>query len=379
MNNLDFILHFIAVLEVTLLNIYNTYKWTKSKVSSKTFFIIMFLFSFITIFLVKNFMLIFNVQNNECFSLLGVIFLIPFIFLIKDSILRICEVMCTTWIFTSLIYIFSIIISKYLFPLNIELSRFIIQTILFLIGEPIYMKVFAPKYITILENLEGRNNYHMGFTTFSGFICINLLRFSFIYNNVIVNLFVLVCLGIVIFNSYIILYNFINADYGVRKLGEKVYTDMLTGLLNREALFITGEELISWKKEFCVLFIDLDNFKSINDMYGHQIGDMYLVKFSEELLNIANSFDSDVFRISGDEFIVICPNINHKYLESKIKEFKFSCCHENIDFLGLSIGCSCYPKDGDTMDILLNHADEKMYEAKKLIHPESIRKPIARV
>lgn len=117
-------------------------------------------------------------------------------------------------------------------------------------------------------------------------------------------------MGIVIFNSYIILYEYINADYGIKKLGKKVYYDTLTGLLNREALFFYGEELIKNNKKFEILFLDLNNFKTVNDKFGHQVGDKYLKGFSDDLSNLCTNFNSNAYRISGDEFVVIAAQGN---------------------------------------------------------------------
>ena len=380
MDKYTLIFHFIIVFEIVFLNIYNTYKWTTLKVSKKMFFIVMSLSSILIILIIQSILSKFSFygNGNGMFNLLGFVFLIPLNFLLKESVTRILEIMCTTWIFTSLIFFFSVQISLWLFPSDFVFSSLLIQTALFIVGEPIYTKMFVPKYIFLLRQLNNKKNNYLGWTALSGFICINLFNVSIISNFKLFYILTIICMGIVIFNSYIILYEYINADYGIKKLGKKVYYDTLTGLLNREALFFYGEELIKNNKKFEILFLDLNNFKTVNDKFGHQVGDKYLKGFSDDLSNLCTNFNSNAYRISGDEFVVIAAQGNGLELKNKLESFEFEEYYEGLKFKGFCIGYSSYPSDGDTMDILLNHADEKKYEKKKLIHPDVSHKSIAR-
>ena len=380
MDKYTLIFHFIIVFEIVFLNIYNTYKWTTLKVSKKMFFIVMSLSSILIIFISQSILSKFSFygNGNGMFNLLGFVFLIPLNFLLKEAVTRVLEIMCTTWIFTSLIFFFSVQISLWLFPSDFVFSSLLIQTALFIVGEPIYTKMFVPKYIFLLRQLNNKKNNYLGWTALSGFICIDLFNVSIISNFKLFYILTIICMGIVIFNSYIILYEYINADYGIKKLGKKVYYDTLTGLLNREALFFYGEELIKNNKKFEILFLDLNNFKTVNDKFGHQVGDKYLKGFSDDLSNLCTNFNSNAYRISGDEFVVIAAQGNGLELKNKLESFEFEEYYEGLKFKGFCIGYSSYPSDGDTMDILLNHADEKMYEKKKLIHPDVSHKSIAR-
>lgn len=380
MDKLTLIFHFLIVFEIVFINVYNVYKWTTSKVSGKKFFFIIFLFSVIVIFVFQRILSSFTFygNGNGMFNLLGFIFLIPLAFLVKEPVMRVLEIMCTTWIFTSLVFFLSVQATLWLFPNDFSVSILMIQTFLFVPGEPIYTKAFAPKYISLLKQLNDQKSNYLGWTALSGFICINLLNLSFVSDFKLIHILTLICMGIVVFNSYIVLYEYINANYGVKKLGEKVYFDMLTGLLNREALFNNGEKLIDSEESFGVLFLDLDNFKSVNDKYGHQAGDKYLKGFSEELSSICKNYDSIAYRIAGDEFVVITPKDRGTELKNKLKEYKFGEYYKGVKFEGLCTGYSSYPENGITMDILLNYADEKMYENKKLIHPDAINRTIAR-
>jgi diguanylate cyclase (GGDEF)-like protein len=123
-------------------------------------------------------------------------------------------------------------------------------------------------------------------------------------------------------------------------------------------------------ERFAVLFIDLDKFKSANDNYGHEAGDIILKEVAVRLKNIISLVDT-IYRIGGDEFIIILRNLKEvadvqriavDALESLSKAFTYK---ENQLFIGASIGISIFPDSGTDADKLINKADAGMYEAKR--------------
>jgi diguanylate cyclase (GGDEF)-like protein len=153
----------------------------------------------------------------------------------------------------------------------------------------------------------------------------------------------------------------------VKFLSEK---DVLTKIYNRRYVNHTFPKLLvlmDRKDEKLSLFlIDVDNFKMINDTYGHETGDKVLQHFSNLLL--INTSESDIVaRLAGDEFLIIAPFIDEKGTDIIIKrinkELKKSSEELNID-ISVSIGTSEYPKDAKTLDVLLNIADQNMYKLK---------------
>jgi diguanylate cyclase (GGDEF)-like protein len=123
------------------------------------------------------------------------------------------------------------------------------------------------------------------------------------------------------------------------------------------------------KRPITLFSVDINNFKSINDNYGHGTGDIALKKLSELLVNNIRKNDI-VFRWGGDEFLIVTPNIGkeeaenlvhriNKAVENEMKQFN----HTNLN-LGISIGFAVFPEDGKTFDQLLTLADKKMYTIK---------------
>ena len=121
---------------------------------------------------------------------------------------------------------------------------------------------------------------------------------------------------------------------------------------------------------FGVLFLDLDNFKSINDTLGHAVGDQLLVEIGRRLLLCMREYDT-IARMGGDEFSILVTDIKKtedlaNLAMHIIKKFELPFKVNNTDFFGaVSIGIASYPQDGDNVADLLKYADSAMYVAKK--------------
>jgi len=149
--------------------------------------------------------------------------------------------------------------------------------------------------------------------------------------------------------------------------------DALTSLPNR-VLFLDRLEHAILKASrdqysVAILFLDIDNFKLINDSFGHLIGDEVLKELTRRMREASRRSDT-IARLGGDEFCLILEDVNGidaviKRLESgmKIMEEPFVIEGEKI-YLGLSIGVSLYPRDGITPQELVKNADTAMYKAK---------------
>lgn len=152
------------------------------------------------------------------------------------------------------------------------------------------------------------------------------------------------------------------------------YFDVLTKLPNR-ALF--QERVVSKipalqrsSKRIAIFFIDMDNFKNINDTFGHLMGDKFLIEVSKSMKSLLREEDT-LARLGGDEFTVILEDIESisavAHVADKIIErFKQPVVIDNKDFYtGASIGISIYPDDGITYDDLVKAADTAMYQVKE--------------
>lgn len=144
------------------------------------------------------------------------------------------------------------------------------------------------------------------------------------------------------------------------------YYDQLTGVYNRHKITKIVKEIDFVKDSYGILFIDLDDFKQINDTYGHSVGDAVLQKFSH---TIEQSIRKDDYfgRWGGEEFLIIMKEAKIQDLQkraealvSRIQKEHF----EVVEHITISVGVS-QAKGNETFEDVLKKADEALYEAKK--------------
>lgn len=149
--------------------------------------------------------------------------------------------------------------------------------------------------------------------------------------------------------------------------------DPLTGLPNR-ALFDQGLDhgLVQARRHgrgLALLFIDVDEFKSINDLYGHQVGDEALIMIADRLRSFVREEDL-VSRWGGDEFACLLLEVGPKADVIRLAQSMIDRIAEEFESSGTSLSLRCsigiamYPGDGESADVLLKNADEAMYRAK---------------
>ncbi len=150
--------------------------------------------------------------------------------------------------------------------------------------------------------------------------------------------------------------------------------DLLTGLPNRALFYDRLEHGLEQAKRhqwnLAVMFLDLDNFKQINDQYGHDIGDKVLLTVAKKLKENTRS-DDTICRFGGDEFLYLLMEVKSKREVTKIikkllKAIAVPCddIAQNL-VVKISIGVSLFPKNADNLEALIKSADDAMYVAKK--------------
>lgn len=149
--------------------------------------------------------------------------------------------------------------------------------------------------------------------------------------------------------------------------------DPLTGLSNRLLFNDRLEHAINHANRFgkclSVIFCDLDNFKPINDTYGHSIGDAILIEIAKGLKRVLRKEDT-ICRFGGDEFVILVEELrSFEFLENILAKIQtvsrqtYTIEGHTLS-VGMSIGASLYPNDATTPKALLDRADEAMYRAK---------------
>jgi diguanylate cyclase (GGDEF)-like protein len=165
-----------------------------------------------------------------------------------------------------------------------------------------------------------------------------------------------------------------------RQMQERLRTDALTGLDNRDLMERNiGKRIEQGRRAsdalpFAILFIDLNNFKLINDRYGHDAGDRVLVEIGQRL-RAATREEDRVARYAGDEFLILLNDIPSRQAAERVRlniEKVLRAPLKTVDNgapddlrAGGAVGLACYPDDGDSAEGLIKHGDHDMYARKK--------------
>ncbi len=157
------------------------------------------------------------------------------------------------------------------------------------------------------------------------------------------------------------------------KLHRQANYDTLTGLPNRmmalERISLEISRAKRSRQRFAMFFIDLDNFKDVNDSLGHAVGDQLLAAIGARVRAILRDADT-VARLGGDEFLVLAPDIANEVQVEEIAERLIKAVSEPQNLNGrkvvarCSIGITLFPDNGDSVQTLLANADNAMYQAK---------------
>ncbi|WP_227394305.1 sensor domain-containing protein [Jeotgalibacillus aurantiacus] len=164
-----------------------------------------------------------------------------------------------------------------------------------------------------------------------------------------------------------------------QSLWHSAHTDYLSALPNRRYAYECMKQYAASDQPFSIFFIDLNQFKIINDLYGHDIGDQLIVKVGMRLQKCMGA-EAEVTRLGGDEYLIIVPKelndedidaIGNQIIGTFNRAFIFENCPDiHVD---PSVGVSSFPKDGRLTDTLIDKADIAMYEAKKKQQLRAVR------
>ena len=157
------------------------------------------------------------------------------------------------------------------------------------------------------------------------------------------------------------------------ELFNMAHFDTLTGLPNRTLYFDrlaqTYETSKRHGRNFAILYIDLDDFKKVNDTMGHSAGDMLLKQVSRRMLDVVRKSDT-VGRLGGDEFMIILAELSQPMNAEVVAQKLLDTLTKPVELggqqatVGACIGVAIFPNDAEDMDQLIKMADEAMYACK---------------
>lgn len=363
---MDFIYEMIVVLEVIIMNLCIFKKNAKNRYPLPVVLTVLFLYTIILvaggISLIKAIGIYGN--GNGLFTLFGFFYLLPLHYLFEGSARRHFFIICFAWIYTLSIFIISVQIGYVLTDYaSLSCVVMILQTILFSVSYYFVNKFMNQIYIPLMKCRDGEIQKNLNMTSLLWFLNIFLINMHFIFDeSAVLKMIAILALIINSFYSFVLLYDILMKRDQIGSLQNKVSKDELTGLGSRSAFDQVMESKIQEKTPFYFIYMDLDEFKKINDDYGHLTGDRYLREFSDRIKEIGEA--GMAFRIAGDEFVLL---VQEKEIEDIIKglgRIDFTLPSTKTRFRGVSFGISHFPDDSMEKDYLIYLADQRMYKSK---------------
>jgi diguanylate cyclase (GGDEF)-like protein len=147
-------------------------------------------------------------------------------------------------------------------------------------------------------------------------------------------------------------------------------TDPLTGVANRAGLAQQAARVLTSQNERTLLLLDLDKFKPINDLHGHEAGDVVLVEIARRIKALLRS-DDMVARVGGDEFVILLTQAHERSVLEQISKRLLAAIVQPVPYaekelcVGGSLGIARYPGNGLTLPDLMQAADVAMYHIKR--------------
>ncbi len=362
--------HFLIISEMLFINIYVSYMCSKKKKSPLVTWTILIIFTVILFALLRP--ITNNIPNygngNGLLVVIGFLYIFPLKYLYDQPVKYTLTIMCSSWIYTMFAFLLSLRVGYFLPPAQLNLSVLLTQTIFYVVTLPYFMRFIRQKFIYILQNVEKQALNILLLLSFLWFIFIVLLNYVFIEDSTPSLEFIVISIlaGNAIL-SYKLFFSLVSVNKKAKNLSEKAKQDPLTKLKNREALYEDALQRIRKNKPFKIIFMDLDEFKDVNDRFGHAAGDDYLIEFSSTVKKTLNINDV-LYRMSGDEFVIIYDSKNIDSFCRQLESLEFTNRSFDMPFRGLSLGYASFPSDGDNLSDLLYFADLNMYQKKKEKH-----------
>ncbi|WP_416327023.1 GGDEF domain-containing protein [[Eubacterium] hominis] len=364
---MNFVYEMIVVLQVIIMNLYIFKKNVKRCYPKIHILIVLFCYSFmmimIGVYVIKALGIYGN--GNGLFTVFGFFYLLPLHKMYEGSLRQHFFILCFAWSYTLSVFIISVQLAYACFTyLTLSFCVMIIQTVFFIITYRGMDWFMTQIYRVLMECHHLEMQRKLNITSLLWLVSILLINVHFIYDKIVlIKLMTIIVLIINACYTFVLLNDILIKGDQIGLLENKILKDTLTGLGSRLAFDREMDKKIQERQPFYFIYMDLDDFKKINDEYGHLTGDQYLIAFSNKMKEIKKT--DMIFRISGDEFVMLISEVDIEKILDQIRRIQFVLPKSKAKFKGVSFGVAHYPTDGVLLDELISFADERMYERKK--------------
>lgn len=300
-------------------------------------------------------------NGNALFTILGFLYLPVLNYLFYGSYHDHFFIMCYAWIYTLTVFTISIQVGYIFIEYGLLTVALLTQTLILALTYKLIHEFIGRIYMKLLDCQDKDIRKYLDREAFIWFFTILLVNLNFIFQIEILKIFAFVVIFVNVIFSYLLLFEVLSKGHQIGDLQNKIAQDPLTKVGSRIGFEYSIKEKIKKKKAFILIYLDLDNFKDINDCFGHLFGDEYLRVFAHKLKQFKNA---EVFRISGDEFVILSKSEEYHALISHLHKIDFQ-LNKHIRFKGVSIGYAFYPNEARSIDDLIYLADQRMYKDKQ--------------
>jgi diguanylate cyclase (GGDEF)-like protein len=356
----------LTILEVLCINTYTIYKCAKRRGTKAATLLSLCAVTAVVAAAAMALEVLAPENGSGLFMLAGFVYVLPLFFLFAQPKKHLIIVLSSSWIYTMFGFSFSFRIGSLLPAEDAGLSVLIVQTLFFALTLSYYIKFVNNIFVNIIKYIDKRMTDFLLAISLSWFFIIFLANWVLTADRSYSLEFILLLLIIVnVILTYRLFYRLVSVNFRAKELSHITKIDTLTQLKNREGFYEDVQQKISLGQCFSVVFADLDNFKSVNDKFGHDAGDRYLQEFVRSAKQNLNSGEG-FYRLHGDEFVFLVDSRDVEGFGRALEKLRFK--QSNMVFKGLSTGYSSFPKDGGTLSELLHVADLRMYQRKKEKH-----------
>lgn len=235
----------------------------------------------------------------------GFIYLVPLSLVHTQPFKHTLLIMCSVWTYTLLVFSVAITLETWLPLMQPGIVALLAQSGIYVLTLPYAIKLARQELGYILATVAQPTINIIIALGFLWFGLALLLHFVLATTSSPgLGLIVLAVFALNVRLSYSLFYSLVSAKESARTWSERSKTDILTKLENREGLYDDAFDLIKQQLPFSIVFLDLDNFKSVNDHYGHAVGDLYLLEFVSAVTSQLDA-SQKLYRLSGDEFVLL--------------------------------------------------------------------------
>ncbi|MEG0314181.1 MAG: GGDEF domain-containing protein [Erysipelotrichaceae bacterium] len=374
---MNVIFNLIIAAEIVFIVYIGFSKCAKSIQSTKVTLLLLVAYSIPVFFIMYILITYFELGGTGIFIFATIAYIVPIKLLFKGSFINNLSTDMICLNYAMLIYCLSVQITNIFNVIELNIARLVIQTALFIITMPFYLHFISRMLLKIKNHSNNKITKRILALSSASVITLVLINFAYVFNVDSVKILSLLTLFSCSVMSYILLYYFIINYQSITNLRKIIYKDTLVDIKNRACVFKDIQLLMDCKNPFNLIYMDLDNFKLVNDKYGHQCGDEYLLEFVR-LICEDTYLCSRLYRMSGDEFIIVSEDLNiavydiMNNINKRLDGFKIRGCA----FKGVSYGYASYPIQGDTLDKIISIADSKMYDNKNSKIKEDVTEQI---